>query len=96
MSMNSTPQMSQVPNQPPLHHQQQQQHPPKSLTPNIMNSSQPNHYDLNLNHNLNHNQMMNHSQMNHPMPPSQYNLNYHQQRKSPAFTTPNSLSLTDY
>lgn len=58
-------QMSQIQsNQPPMH-------PPKSLTPNTMNSTQhPNHYDPN------HNQMM-----NHPMPPSQYNLSYHQQRK---------------
>lgn len=83
MNMNNTSQMSQIPNQqPPLH-----QHPPKSLTPNTMNSSQQpvgqtmpqistNHYDPN---NLNHNQIMN--MTNHPMAPSQYNLNYHQQRR---------------
>lgn len=82
MSMN-TPQMSQIPpspNQPisSIHHQSLQ-HPPKSLTPNQMNSPQipPNHYDPN---NLNHNQMMN-SMTGHPMASPQYNLNYHQQGK---------------
>ena len=77
----NTSQISQL-NQPsPLPHHQSIPHPSKSLTPNTMNSSTgqspqiPNHYDPN----LNHNQMMN--MANHPMASSQYNLNYHQQRK---------------
>ena len=70
MNMNS-PQILSQQQQIPLHHQQPT-HPPKSLTPNQINSSPipPNHYDPN---------NLNHQMMNHPMPSQQYNLNYHQQ-----------------